>query len=174
MRLDSVSNHDPEYSLETASGPMGRRIAKLQRKAGRYQDKDWKVALICLREAAELMRYHPSNYPLEWWFRLPMALQAAGLFEAAIDEFHQILDETDGRLNNEFSHQKSKIWKKFVHLNYFQIYEEMTLACQLQKLDNRSQQYALLAAQHYQIFLDMSADAFHYKLTRESVDTQNT
>lgn len=151
------------YSADTASGPIGQRVATLQREAGKYKGENFPAAVTCLQEAAELMRQHPSYYPLERWLRLPMLLQQVGRFDEAIEEFHRLLNETDERVKHEVTRQSPAIRLKFVHLNYFQIYKKMSLACKRQKLVNQAKQYALLADQHYQAFLNMSVDSCCYR-----------
>ncbi|OAI00633.1 hypothetical protein A1353_19545 [Methylomonas methanica] len=170
----SDSRPGPRYSVEAASGPVGLRVATLQREAGKYKGANLPEAVTCLQEAAELMRQHPSNYPLDRWLRLPVILQKAGLFDAAIAEFHQLLDEVEERVKNEAPRQSPAIRQKFAHLNYFQIYEKMSLACDRQKLVNQAQQYAVLAEQHYRGFLDMSVKSGHYRSKHEHPTTTDT
>ncbi|MBD9361325.1 hypothetical protein [Methylomonas fluvii] len=116
-----------------------------------------------LRADAEWLREHPGIYPMERWLRLPLALSKAGQFDEAINEFHRLLDEVEERVKNEAPRQSPAIRQKFAHLNYFQIYDQMSSACKRQKLVNQAQQYAALAEQHYQVFMDMSVESGHYK-----------
>lgn len=120
-----------------------------------------------LRAEAEWMREHPGIYPMERWLRLPLALSKAGGFDEAINEFHQLLDEVEERIKNEFPRQRPAIRQKFAHLNYFQIFEKMSLACKRQKLVNQAMQYSALADQHYRAFLDISVKSGHYRSTHE-------
>ncbi|CAD6875400.1 hypothetical protein [Methylomonas fluvii] len=152
----SDSRAYPEYSFETSRGPVGQKVASLQREAVKYKSGNLPAAVACLEAAADLMRQHPGNYPLDRWLRLPMVLQHVGHFDEAIEEFHRLLDEIEERVNNEFSCSKPVIRQKIVHLNYFQIDDKMSLACKRQKLVNQAKQYAVLAEQHYQEFLDKS------------------
>lgn len=119
-----------------------------------------------LRADAEWMREHPGIYPMERWLRLPLALSKAGQFDAAIEEFHRLLDGVEEHVKNEVPRQRPAIRQKFAHLNYFQIYEKMSLVCACQKLVNQAQQYAVLADQHYRAFLDMSVKSGHYRSTQ--------
>ncbi|WP_446810548.1 hypothetical protein ACH50O_02865 [Methylomonas sp. 2BW1-5-20] len=127
-----------------------------------------------LRAEAEWMREHPGIYPMEHWLRLPLALGKAGQFNEAIIEFHRLLDEVDWRLNIEVPRQRpggdpprSAFLEKFGHLSRFQIYEQMSLACKRQNLVIQAKQYALLADQHYQEYLDMSVESYHFRSTHE-------
>lgn len=163
---EKISKPRSGYSVATASGPIGQRVATLQRQASKYQGKNLSAALECLQSAAELMRQHPSDYPLDRWLRLPLLLQQAGCFDACVMEFHLLLDETQERVKNQCSRQKEEIVQKFVHLNYFQIYEKMSLACKRQKLINQATQYTLLADEHYQEFLNKSVDSCFYRQSR--------
>jgi hypothetical protein len=119
-----------------------------------------------LRADAEWMREHPGIYPMERWLRLPLALSKAGEFDASIEEFHRLLDEVQERVKNEAPRQSPAIRQKFAHLNYFQIYEKMSLVCARQKLVNQAQQCAVLADQHYRAFQDMSVKSGHYRSTQ--------
>ncbi|MBD9359908.1 2-hydroxyacyl-CoA dehydratase family protein [Methylomonas fluvii] len=166
----SDSQPGSKYSVETANGPIGQRVAALQREAGKCKGAELPAAVACLQEAAELMRQHPSSYSLSQWLSLPLVLQQVGRFEEAIEEFHRLLDEVEERVKNEAPRQIPTIRQKFVHLNYFQIYDQMSLACKRQELVNQAQQYALLASQHYQVFLDLSVESYYYKSTHERPD----
>ncbi|MDX8129570.1 hypothetical protein QLH52_19880 [Methylomonas sp. OY6] len=159
--------------METTSGPIGERVATLQREASKYKGASLPAAVTCLQEAVELMRQHPSNYPLDRWLRLPVVLQKAGLFDAAIAEFHRLLDEVEERVKHEAPRQRPAIRQKFAHLNYFQIYEKMSLVCERQKLVNQAQQYAVLAEQHYQVFMDMSVESGYYRSRHERSTTDH-
>jgi hypothetical protein len=150
-------------SAETTERPIDQRVAALQREARKYRGRHLPAAVICLQEAANLMRQHPSYYPLEQWLCLPMLLQQARRFDEAIEEFHRLLDETEERIKNECSRRRPAIVQKFVHLSYFQIYGKMSLACNRQKLVNQAKQYALLADQHYLAFLDKSVDSCFFR-----------
>lgn len=120
-----------------------------------------------LRADAEWMRTHPGCYPMDRWLSLPLALSRAGHFDEAIDELHRLLDEIEGRSANEVSRQRPAIRQKFAHLNYFQIYKQLSLACKRQKLVEPAARYILLADQHYQAFLDMSVESYYHRSTRE-------
>lgn len=169
--MHTDSQPGSKYSVETASGPIGQRVKTLQREASKYKGANLPAAVTCLQEAAELMRQHPSNYPLDRWLCLPVVLQKAGLFDVAIAEFHRLLDEVEERVKNEAPRQRPAIRQKFAHLNYFQIYDQMSSACKRQKLVNQAQQYAVLAEQHYQVFMDMSVESGHYKSRHEHPTT---
>ncbi|WP_320415841.1 hypothetical protein [Methylomonas montana] len=165
--MHSDSQPGSKYSVETASGPIGQRVATLQREAGKYKGAKLPEAVTCLQEAAKLMRQHPSNYPLDRWLRLPVVLQKAGLFDEAIEEFHRLLDEVEERVKNEAPRQRPAIRQKFAHLNYFQIYEKMSLVCKRKKLLEPAARYILLADQHYQAFLGMTVESYYHRSTRE-------
>lgn len=126
-----------------------------------------------LRADAEWIREHPGMYPMERWLSLPLALSKAGQFDQAINEFHRLLDEVEERIKNEIPRQRPAIRQKFAHLNYFQIYEKMSLACKRQELVNQAMQYSVLADQHYKAFLDLSVKSGRYRSTHERSTTDH-
>ena len=120
-------------------------IAALHREATRLKETgDWDGAVAGLREAQVRMRESSTSYPIETWVRLPLFLKQAGRFEEAMLEFSRQLDEIDGRIAKEFSHQPERFWSGFAYHPRAVIYDKMRVACKRQKLPEEAGKYEVL------------------------------
>ena len=132
---------------------IDERIAALHREATTHKKFNWGAGVACLQEASDLMRRHGGNYVIDRWTRLPVFLQQAGRYEDAIKEFKRLLKEVETRVKNDaFEGTSPETIEKYIHLNYFHIYDKMRMVSKRQKDLDQAAKYAILAKKHSDLF----------------------
>lgn len=125
--------------------PREEDIASLHRAATAMKDSgDVDKAIYALQKAQKLMRESSFSHTTESWLRLPLFLQQGGKFDEAMVEFDRLLDDTDARIADEFSHQPEFIQHGATHHVRATIYDKMRLACKRQKLSEYAAEYEVL------------------------------
>lgn len=125
-------------------------VSRLHREATAYKGQDWTRAILALQAAATLDREHQCWSDATRMVRLPVFLQQAGHYEAAMVEFERLLQRVPGYADAQLELKPRLDRQLCLHRQYEIIYDKMRLACKRQQLPDLAAQYAADAQQHRQ------------------------
>ena len=77
--------------IQVNKDPIDEQIANLHREATQLKGKDWPMAVALLQRAAELDERHSRWLDAARMVRLPVFMQQAGQFDAALVEFARLI-----------------------------------------------------------------------------------
>lgn len=133
-------------------------FSTLHCKATEFKDaKQWEEAITCLRKAKALVSPSGDGHTEQSLCRLPLFLQQAGLFDEALAEFQELLDNAETANQYEFGHQRKNVREKFLHLRLSRIYGHMITACKRQKRSDLLEIYEEKVRFHYGKFSRMKS-----------------
>ena len=143
-------------SFEIRRNPLHDRIAALSREATTHKDVNWDAGVVCLQEAAQLMR-NSDYYDMNKMLRLPVFLQHAGRFEEAVQEFERLLAEAKPMAQKEMANTDlPTAAKRHTHLYYLRIYDKMRMVCKRQKLKDKAEEYRVLSEKHKLVYDELT------------------
>lgn len=135
-------------SIQVAKDAIDEQISNLHREATQLKGKDWPGAVALLQKAAELDERHSRWLDAARMVRLPVFMQQAGQFDAALLEFARLIRRVPAQVQATAGNTGPLFIRALGHHETALIYDKKRVACKREKSAALAEDSALRADTH--------------------------